>query len=154
MLRIDPASVPVHIGSSYPSPHDAVCQGRSALRFGQAAGLTQFGVNLLTLPPGTWSSQRHWHSHEDEFVYVLGGEVVLVTDAGEETLRAGDAAGFKAGDQDGHCLQNRSTEPAQLLVVGSRHDDDHGEYSDIDMQFLPGRYSGKGGYRRKDGSSF
>ena len=154
MPRIDPDRVPVHTGSSYPSPHDVLCQARSALRLGQAAGLTQFGVNLLTLPPGTWSSQRHWHSHEDEFVYVLSGEVVLVTDAGEETLRAGDAAGFKAGDRDGHCLQNRSTADVQLLVVGSRHDDDHGEYSDIDMQFLPGRYSGKGGYRRKDGSSF
>jgi uncharacterized cupin superfamily protein len=154
MRKIDPAQVPVHAGSSYPSPHDAVCRARSALRLGQAAGLTQFGVNLVTLPPGAWSSQRHWHSHEDEFVYVLSGAVVLVTDAGDETLRAGDAAGFKAGDRDGHCLQNRSTAPAQLLVVGSRHDDDHGEYSDIDMQFLPGRYSGQGGYRRKDGSSF
>jgi uncharacterized cupin superfamily protein len=154
MPRIDPDRAPRVSGSRYPRPHDAPCAGRRALRLGDAAGLTQFGVNLLTLDPGVWSSQRHWHSHEDEFVYVLSGEVVLVTDAGEETLRAGDAAGFKAGDRDGHCLQNRSSAPAQLLVVGSRHDDDHGEYSDIDMQFLPGRYSGKGGYRRKDGSEF
>jgi len=154
MPRIDLDRAPQVTGSRYPKPHDGPCAGRRAIRLGEAAGLTQFGVNLLTLDPGVWSSQRHWHSHEDEFVYVLSGEVVLVTDAGEETLRAGDAAGFKAGDRDGHCLQNRSTGPAQLLVVGSRHDDDHGEYSDIDMKFLPGRYSGKGGYRRKDESEF
>jgi uncharacterized cupin superfamily protein len=154
MPRIDPASAPVFTGSTYPPPHDAPCRARSAIRLGQAAGLTQFGVNLVTLPPGAWSSQRHWHSHEDEFVYVLAGELVLVTDAGEATLRAGDAAGFRAGERDGHCLQNRTSAPAQLLVVGSRHDADHGEYSDIDMQFLPGRYSGGGGYRRKDGSGF
>jgi uncharacterized cupin superfamily protein len=106
------------------------------------------------LKPGAWSSQRHWHSHEDEFVYVLEGEVVMVTDAGEETLRPGDAAGFKAGVRDGHHFQNRSTAPARLLVVGSRSDEDHGEYSDIDMKFLAGRYSGGGGYRRKDDSKF
>lgn len=154
MPRIDPARAPVSTGSTYPRPHDAPCQGRTSIRLGQAAGLTQFGVNHQTLQPGAWSSQRHWHALEDEFIYVLSGEVVLVTDAGEETLRPGDAAGFKAGDRDGHCLQNRSTAPAQLLVVGSRNDADYGEYSDIDMKFLPGRYSGKGGYRRKDGSSF
>jgi uncharacterized cupin superfamily protein len=153
MPRIDPAQVPVLTGSRYPKPHDAPCQGRRVLRLSDAAGLTQFGANLLTLEPGAWSSQRHWHALEDEFVYVLAGEVVLVTDAGEELLGPGDSAGFKAGVRDGHCLQNRSaTTPAQLLVVGSRNDDDYGEYSDIDMKFLPGRYSGKGGYRRKDGT--
>jgi uncharacterized cupin superfamily protein len=154
MPRIDPARVAVRTGSRYPRPHDAPCQGRHVQLLSDAAGLTQFGANLLTLDPGAWSSQRHWHALEDEFVYVLAGEVVLVTDAGEETLRAGDSAGFKAGDRDGHCLQNRSATPAQLLVVGSRDDDDHGEYSDIDMVFMPGRYSGKGGYRHKDGSPF
>ncbi len=154
MPRIDATRAAVVTGSRYPKPHDAPCQGRSAIRLGDAAGLTQFGVHLLTLDPGVWSSQRHWHTHEDEFVYVLSGEVLLVTDAGAETLRAGDAAGFKAGDRDGHCLQNLSGAPARLLVVGTRNDADEGEYSDIDMKFLPGRYSGKGGFRRKDGSSF
>ena len=101
-----------------------------------------------------WSSQRHWHSHEDEFVYVLQGEVVLVTDEGEHTLRGGECAGFKAGVRDGHCFQNRSQQDAQLLVVGSRSDEDHGEYPDIDLMFIAGRYSGKGGFRRKDGSSY
>ena len=154
MPKSDSSKVQVVTGSTYPKEHAGPCLGRHALRLGQAAGLTQFGVNLLTLSPGSWSSQRHWHSHEDEFVYVLEGEVVLVTDAGEDTLRPGDAAGFKAGERDGHHFQNRGTAPAKLLIVGSRHDADHGEYSDIDMKFLPGRYSGGGGYRRKDGSKF
>lgn len=154
MPKIDTAKVQVVTGSTYPKEHAGPCLDRHALRLAQAAGLTQFGVNLLTLNPGSWSSQRHWHSHEDEFVYLLEGEVVLVTDAGEELLRAGDAAGFKAGDRNGHHFQNRSTAPAKLLIVGSRNDADHGEYSDIDMKFLPGRYSGGGGYRRKDDSKF
>jgi uncharacterized cupin superfamily protein len=121
---------------------------------GDAAGLTQFGVNLLRLPPGAWSSQRHWHTHEDEFVYMIEGELVLVTDSGEETLRVGDAAGFKASVKDGHCLQNRSTGAAVVLVVGSRHDADHGEYSDIDMVFGPGRYSGSSVFTHKDGRPY
>src|SRR5450432_3893378 len=102
MKKIDLASVPVTSGSRYPPPHDAPCQARTRKRLGLAGGLTEFGVNLLTLPPGAWSSQRHWHSHEDEFVWVVAGEVVLVTDTGEETLRPGDCAAFKAGDPDGH----------------------------------------------------
>jgi uncharacterized cupin superfamily protein len=130
------------------------CRQRSWLQLGAAAGLTQFGVNLVRLPPGAWSSQRHWHSHEDEFVYVLAGELVLVTDAGAEIMRPGDSAGFKAGVRDGHCLQNRSAQDAEFLVVGTRLEQDHGEYPDIDMVFLPGRYSGSGGYRRKDGTAF
>lgn len=155
MPKIDIAEVPLRTGSGYPPELAAPCAQRTRRRLGDAGGLSDFGVNLMTLPPGGWSSQRHWHSHEDEFVYVLEGEVVMVTDAGEETLRPGDAAGFKAGVKDGHHFQNRSTTaPAKLLVVGGRSDEDHGEYSDIDMKFLPGRYSGGGGYRRKDDSSF
>jgi uncharacterized cupin superfamily protein len=127
---------------------------RSWVQLGDAAELTQFGVNLLKLPSGVWSSQRHWHSHEDEFVYVLRGEVVLVTDEGEETLSPGDCAGFKAGDRNGHCLQNRALEDATILVIGSRFDGDHGEYSDIDMLFTTGRYSRQGAYRHKDGSAY
>src|SRR5258706_12786774 len=100
--RIDPASLHRIIGMQYPPPFDAPCRARERRRLGDAAGLTQFGVNLLRLPPGAWSSQRHWHTHDDEFVYVLSGEVVLVTNDGEEILRAGDAAGFKAGESNGH----------------------------------------------------
>src|SRR4051812_16372072 len=103
--KIDPASLKARVGTTYPPPHHTQCLTRERKALGDAAGLTQFGVNLLRLPPGAWSSQRHWESHEDEFVYVLAGEVVLVTDAGDEVLRAGEAAGFKAGAADGHCLQ-------------------------------------------------
>lgn len=154
MAKIDTTSAPAGSGSRYPQPFDLPCRGRSWLRLGDAARLTQFGVNLVRLAPGAWSSQRHWHSHEDEFVYVLLGELVLVTDAGEETLRAGDCAGFKAGVRDGHCLQNRSDAAAEFLVVGSRSDEDHGEYPDIDLAFAAGRYSGGGGYRHKDGTPY
>jgi uncharacterized cupin superfamily protein len=106
-------------------------------------------VNLLRLPPGTWSSQRHWHTAEDEFVFVVEGEVVLITDTGEETLRAGDSAGFKAGVKDGHHLQNRSPRHAVVLEIGSRKEQDEGEYSDIDM-----RFQRAGGYARKDGTPY
>jgi uncharacterized cupin superfamily protein len=150
MKKIDPASAPTRFGTGYPPPHDAQCRARKRWQLGEAAGLTQFGVNLLKLPPGAWSSQRHWHSHEDEFVQVLEGEVVLVTDAGEEVLKAGDSAGFKAGDRGGHCLQNRSDKEAVVLEVGGRDERDYGEYSDIDMTFGPGDT----GYRNKDGTPY
>jgi uncharacterized cupin superfamily protein len=94
--RIDVESLQAFIGTLYPPPYDEPCRARERTRLGDPAGLTQFGVNLLRLPPGAWSSQRHWHTGEDEFVYVLSGEVVLVTDQGEEILSAGDAAGFSA----------------------------------------------------------
>src|SRR6266851_4000715 len=97
-------------------------------KIGDAAGLTQFGVNLLVLPPGVWSSQRHWHTESDEFVYVLSGEVTLVTDGGEEVLRAGDAVGFKAGDSNGHCLQNRSNTEVRVLEIGTRVSNDAAYY--------------------------
>ena len=131
--RIDVAALPAVVGTLYPAPFDEPCRARARTKLGDAAGLTQFGVNLLRLPPGAWSSQRHWHTSEDEFVYVLSGQVVLVTDAGEEILGAGDAAGFPAGDTNGHCLQNRSDREALLLEIGSRVSDDAGHYSDIDM---------------------
>jgi len=131
--RIDVAAVATITGTGYPAPFDQPCRMRSRQRLGDAAGLTQFGVNLLRLPPGAWSSQRHWHTGEDEFVYVLSGEVVLVSDGGEEVLRAGDAAGFKAGDPNGHCLQNRSESDARVLELGTRVLDEIVYYSDIDM---------------------
>lgn len=143
--RIDLQAIRVSVGSRYPAPYDAPCAGRMRSRLGDAAGLTDFGVNLLRLPPGTWSSQRHWHTAEDEFVYVLEGEVVLVTDAGEETLREGDCAGFKAGVKDGHHLQNRARSDAVLLEIGSRKSEDAGEYPDIDMRFSPHGFAHKDG---------
>src|ERR1700722_8627369 len=135
MPKIDPKTAPEGSGSRYPAPFTLPCLGRSWRRLGAAAGLTEFGVNLVRLPPGVWSSQRHWHAEEDELVYVLEGELVLVTDAGEEPMRAGDCAAFKAGVRDGHCLQNRSPGDAVFLAVGSRSSADSGEYPDIDLSF-------------------
>jgi len=149
--RIDLTKIPVKTGSGYPAPFDLPCAARARQRLGDAAGLTDFGVNLLRLPPGAWSSQRHWHSAEDEFVFIVEGEVVLVTDAGEELLRSGDCAGFKAGVKDGHHLQNRSGRDAILLEVGSRRvAEDEGEYPDIDMRFL----KNDAGYAHRDGTLY
>ena len=138
MTKIDQNAAPIRRGSSYPPPHDAPCAMRERRRLGDAGGLTRFGVNLLTLQPGVWSSQRHWHSDEDEFVWVVEGEVVLITDAGEETLRAGDCAAFRAGEANGHNLINRSDRPARLLEVGNRSEQDRTVYTDIDMVAEPG----------------
>jgi uncharacterized cupin superfamily protein len=131
---LDPAGVPAQVGSSYPKPFDQPCATRERRVLGDPLGLTQFGVNLLVLPPGAWSSQRHWHLEEDEFVYVLEGEVVLVTDAGEQVLKPGMAAGFPAGRPDGHNLVNRGDRTARLIEVGTRSAAEHAEYSDIDMK--------------------
>jgi uncharacterized cupin superfamily protein len=145
--KIDLSRVPKHLGTGYPAPFDAACALRLRQKLGDAANLSDFGVNLLRLPPGTWSSQRHWHSHEDEFVFVLEGELVLVTNAGQELLRAGECAGFKAGDRDGHHLQNRSQQDALVLEVGSRKDaDDETDYPDVDLM-LPRA----GGFVHRDG---
>jgi uncharacterized cupin superfamily protein len=149
--RIDVSTVTAVTGSRYPAPFDAPCAARIRRRLGDEAQLTDFGVNLLRLPAGAWSSQRHWHSAEDEFVYVLEGEVVLVTDAGEESLRAGDCAGFKAGVKDGHHLQNRSQQDAVVLEIGSRKvAEDEGDYPDIDLRFQKNR----AGYVHKDGTPY
>jgi uncharacterized cupin superfamily protein len=149
--RIDLNAVPIFTGSGYPVPFHTPCATRARQRLGDAAGLTDFGVNLLRLPPGCWSSQRHWHSAEDEFVYVLEGEVVLVTDSGAEVLRSGDCAGFKAGLKDGHHLQNRSSQDAVVIEVGARRiAEDEGEYPDIDLRFL----KGEAGYAHRDGTPY
>jgi uncharacterized cupin superfamily protein len=149
--RINLQDVSKVSGSGYPAPFDRPCSDRERQRLGDAAGLSDFGVNLMRLGPGAWSSQRHWHSAEDEFVYVLEGELVLITDAGEETLRAGDCAGFKAGVRDGHHLQNRTDRDAVVLEVGARKiEDDEGDYPDIDMRFL----KADGGYVHKNGTPY
>jgi uncharacterized cupin superfamily protein len=149
--KIDVNSAATVIGSRYPAPYDAPCVKRFRRCLGDAAGLSHFGVNLTRLPAGTWSSQRHWHTAEDEFIYVVEGELVLVTDAGEEILRAGDCAGFKAGLPDGHHLQNRSGNDALFLEVGSRRPDvDEVAYPDIDLKALKGR----AGYAHTDGQPY
>jgi uncharacterized cupin superfamily protein len=133
MPRIDIAAVPERTGSGYPAPFHEPCLARIRKRLGEAGGVSDFGVNLLTLQPGVWSSQRHWHSDEDEFVFVVSGEVVLVTDKGEDILRAGDCAAFPKNLADGHKLLNRSDSVALVLEVGSRSEHDVCTYSDIDM---------------------
>jgi uncharacterized cupin superfamily protein len=134
MPKLDLAAIPTESGCNYPAPFDAPCLGSSWKRLGNAGRLTQFGVNLSRLPPGVWSSQRHWHSHEDELVYLLEGELVLVTDEGETVLRAGDVATFKAAEPNGHHLINRSGRDAVVLEVGTRDPErDRCDYPDIDM---------------------
>ena len=148
--RIEHATLPVITGTTYPPPFDEPCLSRQRTRLGDVAGLTQFGVNLLRLPPGAWSSQRHWHEREDEFVYVLSGELTLVTSEGEEVLHAGDCAGFKAGEPNGHCLQNRSDAEAVLLEIGTRAPEtDHSDYPDLDMVVGPDEV-----YRHRDGTPY
>jgi len=150
--RIDVTALTPVVGTTYPPPFDTPCRSRERSKLGDAAGLTQFGVNLCRLQPGAWSSQRHWHTAEDEFVYVVSGEVVLVTDGGEEVLRAGDAAGFPANDANGHCFQNRSDREAQIIEVGTRVAGDVAYYPDIDMVAPAG---GKpAAYTRRDGTPY
>ncbi len=147
---IDPASVPGHTGTAYPEVFAQGVAEREKRALGDAAGLTGFGVNLVRLPAGTMSSQRHWHSREDEFVYVLEGEIVLVSDGGEQVLGPGMAAGFPAGSGDGHHLVNRSGRDALYLEVGDRSPGDDVDYPDIDM--LRRRVGGENRFVRKDGT--
>jgi uncharacterized cupin superfamily protein len=151
MKKLDIGAIAQESGCNYPPPYDTPCLGSSWRRLARAAGLKAFGINLSRLPPGAWSSQRHWHSHEDEFVMVLEGELTLVTDAGEERLGPGDCAAFKAGDPDGHHLINRSDHDAVLLEIGnSDPDHDRCDYPDIDMVAEPGVKA----YQHRDGSSY
>jgi len=133
MPKIDIPAVPQRKGSGYPIPFNGPCAERVRQRLGNAGGLTDFGINLMHLPPANWSSQRHWHSAEDEFVYVLEGELTLIENGGESVLRAGECAAFPKGTRNGHHLINRSDETAVYLEVGSRSPVDVTTCSDIDM---------------------
>jgi uncharacterized cupin superfamily protein len=132
-MHIDPEQVPAKTGTVYPEPFKARLAGRSKRRLGDAAGLKNFGVNWVALEPGAMSALRHWHQRQDEFIYVLTGEVVLITNAGEQVLKAGMAAGFPAGEANGHHLVNRSAAPATYLEVGDRTPDDQVTYPDDDL---------------------
>jgi len=134
MPKIDIANLKSEEVSGYPEPFRRAVVGRMRKRLGNAVDLDQFGVNLTTLRPGAASAQRHWHAAEDELVYVLSGEVVLCEDGGETVLQAGDAAGFKAGVPNGHCLINRSREDAVYLEIGTRAARERVDYPDIDMR--------------------
>jgi uncharacterized cupin superfamily protein len=133
MPKIDIDAIPLDSSSNYPAPFNKAVEGRSRKRMARAAGLTHFGVNLCTLKPGAASSQRHWHESEDELVYILEGEVVLVEDGGETVLKPGDTAAWKAGVANGHCLLNRSERDAVFIEVGTRSSSELVHYSDIDM---------------------
>ena len=135
MPKIDIDRVPVKTGSIYPAPFKAMADARARQALGDAAGLTQFGVNLTRLPPGAATAQRHWHEAEDELVFVVSGELVLIEEGGETFLRAGEAAAFKAGNADGHHLVNRSTEDAVVLEIGSRANEERAHYPDIDLVY-------------------
>ncbi|HML07806.1 MAG TPA: cupin domain-containing protein [Xanthobacteraceae bacterium] len=133
MPKIDIAKLPVYDGTDYPEPFRRVVAGRTRRRLGDAAGLDQFGVNLTTLKPGAASALRHWHHKEDEFVYILEGEVVLVEDDGETVLKPGDAAGFKANIPNGHHLVNKTKRDAIFLEIGTRSKHERAEYPDVDL---------------------
>ena len=136
MPKIDIDRVPVKTGSIYPAPFKAVSEARARQALGDAGGLTQFGVNLTRLPPGAATAQRHWHEAEDELVFVVSGELVLIEEGSETPLRAGEAAAFKAGHADGHHLVNRSAGDAVLLEIGTRASEvERGHYPDIDLVY-------------------
>lgn len=150
MPKVDIQAVPIRQGTGYPAPFNEPCAARTRQRLGDAGGLSDFGVNLMTLPPGGWSSQRHWHTHEDEFVYVLQGELTLVEDDGETLLRAGECAAFPKNSGNGHHLINKSSALAVYLEVGSRHPDDLTTCSDIDMKSS----NADGRFVHKDGTPY
>jgi uncharacterized cupin superfamily protein len=152
-IAIEATSLPSTSATGYPEPYRQMVAGRSRRRLGDAFGLRNFGVNLARLEPGAWSSMRHWHTRQDEAVYMLEGEAVLVTDAGEQVLKPGMVVGFPAGRPDGHCLINRSDEPAVYLEIGDRLPGDAADYPDIDLKADQDE-TGKWVYARKDGTPY
>ncbi|OYU38586.1 MAG: transcriptional regulator [Pseudorhodobacter sp. PARRP1] len=152
MTKLDMAKVPLKTGSIYPAPYAEMMAGRSSLRLGEAGGLTQFGVNLVILQPGALSSLRHWHMAEDEFVMVTQGACVLVQDAGETLMQAGDCVAFPANVPDGHHFINRSGAEARFLVVGSKAKREVATYSDVDLVLTV--EAGQARYTYKDGTKW
>jgi uncharacterized cupin superfamily protein len=149
---LDPSTVPAVTGSAYPEPFRSRVSSRRKQKLGEALGLKNFGVNLTTIPPGAVSALRHWHTHEDEFIYIVRGELTLVTNNGEQRLTAGMCAGFPAGKADGHCLVNRTDRDAVYLEVGDRRPDDAVTYPDDDIL---GRATPQGRrFSRKDGTPY
>ncbi|MCB1371661.1 MAG: cupin domain-containing protein [Rhodobacteraceae bacterium] len=152
MPKIDMDAVPLRTGSIYPEPYAAQMAGRSSLRLGDAGRLTQFGANLVILAPGARSSLRHWHRHEDEFVMVTEGELILVQDEGETLMHPGDCAAFPAGDTNGHHFLNRTDREARFLVVGTRAPREVATYSDVDL--VVEIEGGKARFTHRDGTPF
>lgn len=152
MPKVDIAGIKVETGTNYPAPFNQAVIGRERKRLGNAIGLNQFGINLTTLKPGAWSAQRHWHANEDEFIFVVEGELVLCEDGGETVLKPGDAAGWKAGVSNGHCLINRTSRDAAYIEIGTRLKAERVVYPDIDMIFERDETSMV--YRRKSGEPY
>ena len=146
------ADIVPRVGSNYPPELAKAVAKRAKRVMGDKFGLTQFGVNHVTLEPGAWSSHRHWHEVEDEFVYVLTGTITLKTDEGDTVLTPGMCAGFKAGVPNGHCLVNATEEVATYLEVGTRSPTEVAHYSEIDMRAE--KKDGKFGFTKRDGSAF
>ena len=152
MPKIDIAKIPIDTATGYPPPFNKAVEGRSRKRLARGAGLTHFGVNICTLKPGAASSQRHWHEKEDEFVYMLEGEVVLREDDGDTVLKPGDAAAWKAGVPNGHCLINRSDRDAVFIEVGTRASTERAHYSEIDMMVVRDEKGAR--YTKKNGEPY
>ncbi len=152
MPKLDLSLVPVKTGSIYPAPYDAVVAGRTSLRLGDAGGLTQFGVNLVTLAPGAMSSLRHWHLAEDEFVMITSGTCTMITNAGNTQMQTGDCAAFPANTADGHHFINHTATPATFLVVGSKAPREIATYSDVDLVVTI--QAGKAIFTHKDGTPY
>lgn len=148
MPKLDLAAITPVNRTAYPPPHDKAVDGRWQQRFGALAGFAHLGANRVTLDPGAWSSQRHWHHGEDELVVMLAGEAVLVEDDGETVLHPGDICVWAAGVPNGHVIQNRSTVPCTFLAVSAGDASAGGVYSDIDMMWGPQ------GFTRKDGTPY
>ena len=146
------SDLPVRTGSGYPEHYAKAVKGRSNVSLGNPLGLTQFGVNITTLAPGAWSSQRHWHLNEDELVLALDGEMVIVDENGRHSFTNGQVMGWKANTPNAHHIINESDKPAKFLIVGSRAPMEEANYPDIDMHY---RLDEKGPrFQRKDGTSF
>ena len=149
---LDPKTIVPRTGTIYPLEFAGEIKGREKRSLGDAFGLSQYGVNLTTLAPGSWSSHRHWHEKEDEFVFVIEGEITLIDEAGEHLLKPGMCAGFKSGVANGHHLVNKSKKPAAYLEVGTRSQDELASYPDVDMKAV--KLNGKFVVTRKSGVPF
>ena len=152
MPKIDIDAATVRDRLVYPEPHRSVTKGYEQRRVGDAAGLTQFGVNRVVLAPDAHTALRHWHEVQDEFVIVMAGEVVLIEEDAETILRAGDCAGFKAGVANGHCFQNRSAEPVVLFEIGTHSEDETAHYPDVDLRAE--KRTGKYRFVHRDGTPY
>jgi uncharacterized cupin superfamily protein len=152
---LDPLQLPARSACGYPEPFRSQVMPREKRALGDAAGLKKIGVNHTTLGPGLASSMRHWHTHEDELIYLLAGELVLVTDEGERVLRAGQYAAFPAGHRNGHQFINRSGSPAVYLEISNRDPADVAHYPDVDLAWNPPAAPGvPGTFTHKDGRPY